>query len=375
MLIKVSQPLLNHALQQIAHAVPAKSVIPILSGIKLEVELDGITLTACNGSMMLQCKIPLSENHVIVHLIGSAVIPARYFIDIIRNLTADLITLTIDQNLSISIQSGNAMYRLNGMDPEQFPQMADDFDNQDNIQLPNLLLKKWIKQVSFAASLSETRPVLTGVSCQFDHNEFKMLATDGVRLASRKTALNHSFTERHAHIIVPGKNLINYAKILNDEEASTDVTIAGNRILFKSNNLMMQSSLLEGTYPSIDKITRISYTTEIAVNSSRFLPALERVTLLAEKDNIVKLHLSSENTAQLSSKTAEVGDAIEEVSLEEINGDQLTIFFNGKYMIDIMRAADSGKVLLRFSGKWSPIIVQPADNLTALYVLTPIRSN
>jgi DNA polymerase-3 subunit beta len=96
---------------------------------------------------------------------------------------------------------------------------------------------------------------------------------------------------------------------------------------------------------------------------------------MAEKNNIVKLQLNSENTAQLSSKTAEVGDAIEDVSLEEMNGDQLTIFFNGKYMIDIMRAVDSGQVLLRFSGKWNPIIVQPADNLTALYVLTPIRSN
>lgn len=237
------------------------------------------------------------------------------------------------------------------------------------------MLKKWIKQVSFAASSSETRPVLTGVSCHFDHNEFKMLATDGIRLASRKTALNHSFTERHAHIIVPGNNLINYAKILNDEDAVTVVTIAGNRILFKSKNLMMQSSLIEGTYPSIDKITPNSCTTEITVNSSRFLHALERVSLMAEKNNIVKLHLTSEKTAQLFTKTAEVGDVIEDVSLEEINGDQLTIFFNGKYMIDIMRAIDSRQVLLRFSGKWSPIIVQPADNLTALYVLTPIRSN
>ncbi|MGM0881650.1 MAG: DNA polymerase III subunit beta [Bacillota bacterium] len=374
MLIKVSQPLLNNALQQIAYAVPAKSLTPILSFIKLESELDGITLTACNGSMMLQCKIPLAENHVLVHQIGSALIPARYLIDIIRNLTADLITLTIDQNMRISIQSGHAIYRLNSMDPEHFPRMAD-FDNQDRIQLPNLLLKKWIKQVSFAASSSETRPLLTGVSCQFGHNEFKMLATDGVRLASRKTALNHSFTERNAPIIVPGKNLINYAKILNDEDAVTVVTIAGNRILFKSNNLMMQSSLIEGTYPSIDKITPNSYTTEITVNSSCFLHALERVSLMAEKDNIVKLHLTSEKTVQLFTKTAEVGDVLEEVSLEEINGLQLTIFFNGKYMIDIMRAIDSLQVLLRFSGKWNPIIVQPADNLTALYVLTPIRSN
>jgi DNA polymerase-3 subunit beta len=374
MLIKVSQPLLNNALQQIAHAVPAKSLIPILSGMKLEAELDGITLTACNGDMMLKCKIPSSVNQVIIHETGSTVIPARYLIDIIRNLPVDLITLTIDQNPRISIQSGNAMFHLNGMDPEQFPQMAD-FDNQDRVQFPNHLLKKWIKQVSFAASSSETRPVLTGVSCQFDRNEFKLLATDGVRLASRTAAVNQTFTERHAHVIVPGKNLINYAKILNDEEDVTVVTIAGSRILFKSNNFMMQSSLLEGTYPMIDKITRNSYTTEMTVNSSRFMHALERVTLMAEKNNIVKLQLNPENTAQLSSKTAEVGDAIEEFSLEEVHGDPLTIFFNGKYMIDIMRAVDSGQVLLRFSGKWNPIIVQPADNLTALYVLTPIRSN
>jgi DNA polymerase-3 subunit beta len=372
--VEVSQKSLSTALQHVIKAVSAKSPIPILSGIFLQADSKGLTLIACNSAMMLQYEIPSYRDNLIIQKSGSIVAPARYFIDIIRNLPAGLVTLETKENLVICIRSGKVIYRLCGMDPVEYPQMAS-MDSPDLIDFPNHFLKKLISQVAFAVSSSESRPILTGVSCQYDGEQLKLLATDGIRLASRVTKVSNKLNRNISNVIIPGKNLFEFSKMLTDEQATTDIFIGDNRIVFKTQNLLMQSSLIEGTYPSLDKIAPEAYTTEIIMDSITFLHALERVSLLAGDDNVVKLIVSSSNTIDLVSRTLEIGDVMEEVQLEELHGDHLTVHFNGKYMIDILRSMDCNQVKLGFSGKWSPIIVQPTDSSTSLYIITPIRSN
>lgn len=299
MLVKVSHPLLNQALQHVAYAVSSKSVNPILSGIKLQASREGITLTACSGDFQLQYEIAPEEAQAIVHQAGIIVIPARYFIDIVRHLPAGLVTVEMQKPLRICMYSGPAIYHLSGMEPDEFPHMTD-MCQRDTVHFPNKELKKWIKQVSFAVSTSETRPVLTGVACTFEGNRLTLLATDGIRMASRSAAIRNTFTEPSSHVIIPGKQLVAYAKMLPDDESTTSISLTSSSIRFMTNQLSMQVSLI---------------------------------------------------------------------------GDPLTVFFNGKYMIDILRSIDCEQVCLRFSGKRKPIIIQPADSLTSLYILTPILSD
>ncbi|WP_171693291.1 DNA polymerase III subunit beta [Paenibacillus germinis] len=374
MFVEVSQKLLSNALQYVTNAVPARSIIPILSGIKLKVGPCGMTLTAGTIDMMLQYEIPYEKDHMSVHESGSMVIPARLFTEIIRNLPIGLVTLETKKGLNVVIRSGKAAYHLSGMDPEVYPQISN-FEYSQMISLPNDQFRKIIKQVCFAISSSDSRPVLTGVSCQFDNENLRLVATDGIRLASRVINVGNKLIKNFSNVIIPGKHLSNYSKMLHDEQAATDISIGDNKITFKTNNLIMQSSLIEGTFPSLDKLTPDAFTTEITFDSIIFLRSIERASLLAEEHNIVKLHISSNNIIELSSRATGIGDVLEEVEFDELYGDQISVCFNIKYMIDIMRSVDCSKVKIRFSGKWNPIIVQPIDNQTSLYIMTPIRSH
>ena len=140
-------------------------------------------------------------------------------------------------------------------------------------------------------------------------------------------------------------------------------------------NLMMQSSLIEGTYPSVDRLTSEAYSTVITVDSGRLLGALERVTLLAGESSLVRMRISSCTTLELLSQTAEIGDVIEEMSLDKLVGDRIDICFNGTYMKDILKAAGPVIVQLSFTGPWKPITIQPQGSIEALYILTPIRAH
>ncbi|WP_375782046.1 DNA polymerase III subunit beta [Paenibacillus baekrokdamisoli] len=354
-------------------AVSAKSTIPILSGIHLKATAAGVTLQTGSLDLMLQYELPAEEEHVIIHESGTIVVPAKYFIDIIRNSQDGIVTVEAKEGSLVVIRSGNAVYRLSSMNAEEFPQMVQ--VRQPDIKgLPNELLRAFIQQVSFARSTSEMRPVLTGVRCQFNEGHMQLLATDGIRLASRRTNDEDAFYPNPLTIIVPGKNLLQYAKLLNDMEAATDITIVDNKILLRTQNFTMQSLLIDGTYPYVDKLTSESFITVMTVDSAGFLHALERVSLLAGESSLVRMHIQSNGSIELLSQTAEIGDVVEEVPIKELLGDELTVYFNAAYMSEILRAADCAGLTLSFSGPCKPIIIRPLDDAASLYILTPIRS-
>ncbi|MBP1994896.1 DNA polymerase III subunit beta [Paenibacillus eucommiae] len=376
MLIKISQKLLMNGLQYVAHAAATKNAIPILSGIKLEADRRGLTLTAGNLGMMLQYRIPYNEEEAVVYEGGSIVVPSRHFVEIIRNLPAGLIKLEIKGAFNLGIHSDNAVYHLCGADAGDYPQISE-LNLHSRFTFSKDQLKSLIRRVSFAVSTSEARPVLTGVMCHFSSEDLRLIATDGVRLSSQTT--NHYITTELAstatYVIIPGKHLSDYAKMLGDEHTSTELGIGDNKIIFKSNNLLMQSLLIDGTYPSVDKVKPEICTTEIVLDTFHVWHALERVSLLAGESKVVKLQVSSTNSIVLTSQTAEIGDVMEEVPVEELIGDEITVHFNGRYMIEIMRAIDSKQVKLSFSGPSKPILVQPTDTLNSFYMITPIRSH
>jgi DNA polymerase-3 subunit beta len=372
LLIEVSQQSLSVALQHITPVVSTKSVIPFLSGIRLNVDDNGLTLTTANSGVMVQYRIPNDTQDLVIRKNGSVVIPSRYFTDIIRNMPAGIVTINGVQN--VCIQSGKAIYNLNGMNPNEFPHFIKQ-ETYSRLSLPNHDLKQMIKKVIFALSSSEARPVLTGVCCEVNDEHLRIVATDGIRLAAQTTNdyLIEDF-QKNINVIIPGKHLSDYSKMLTDQQSTTFITIGSNIITFNTKNITFQSSLIEGTYPSIDRITPDTFTSEFIADTDILLSALERVTLLSGEGKVVKLIIKTINSIDLSSQTAEIGDVNEEIQVDELFGSQVNISFNGKYMIDILRCIDSEKVKVSFSDKWKPIVVQPSDNSGSLFLITPIRT-
>jgi DNA polymerase III subunit beta len=202
LLIEVASRQLYQALQVVAKAVPAKSPIPVLTGICLKATASGLTLQACNGDMMLQYRIAEHTEHLIIREGGQIVVPAQYFIDIIRNSSLEeLVSLALTDDGVICIKTGSAVYRLCGMPADEFPQIAE-MQQPDLAGIPNDKLRALIGQVAFAVSGSQTRPVLTGVRCHFSGEGLRLLATDGIRLASRTMPVNAELQPDRSAVVV-----------------------------------------------------------------------------------------------------------------------------------------------------------------------------
>jgi len=372
-LVHVTKDALIKALQHVLKAVSTNNPIPVLTGINFQASANELVITASNTSMTIQYRIPQDSSSKTVQRTGGIVVPARYFYEIIRKFDDGFIYLEITDHLILTIKSGNSQIRLCGMDSAEFPPTKTvECHPVLKLRINNAILKSSIKQVATSASTSEARPVLTGVCFEYDDESLKLIATDGIRLASRTISVENKGVAGTA-VIIPGKNLYEAAKILDDEDNITEIIVGANQIRFTANNVQVQSALIEGVYPSIKNIIPKSYLSEVIAKTTCLLNAIERATVLAS-ESIVKIVVTS-NKINLLSRTAEIGEVHDEVPLKEMNGEEFIISLNGKFFVDILRCIDSEYVRLRFTGKASPVVIQPLnDPSSTLFLITPVRT-
>src|SRR5690625_1078769 len=153
------------SIQDVMKAISARAAIPILTGIKIDVNQHGITLTGSDSDISIESYTPAEENGI-VYLEeveeGSIVIQARYFPDIIRKLPEKTVEIFTDSNLNVTIRSGSAEFNLNGQDADEYPQLPK-LQVDHSFEIDTTVLKGLIYLLVFANSIIATIPIITCV--------------------------------------------------------------------------------------------------------------------------------------------------------------------------------------------------------------------
>ncbi len=357
-------------------AISPRTTLPILTGIKIDAKNEGIVLTGSDSEISIEITIPNQvdgEEIVNVTEPGSVVLPGRFFVDIIKKLPGREVKLSTNEQFQTLITSGHSEFNLSGLDPDQYP-LLPQVSSEDALQLPVKVLKNVIAQTNFAVSTSETRPVLTGVNWLIQENELICTATDSHRLAVRKLKLEDEEIG-DKNVIIPGKALAELNKIMTENEEHIDIFFASNQVLFRVGNVNFISRLLEGHYPDTSRLFPENYEIKLALDNSDFYHAIDRASLLAREggNNVIKLSAGDEQV-ELSSTSPEIGTVKEEVTANEVEGGNLKISFNSKYMMDALKAIDNDEVEVEFFGTMKPFILKPKDDDTVTQLILPIRT-
>lgn len=378
MKIRVLKHDLNESIQHVAKAISSRTTIPILTGIKLEVNFQGMTLTASDTDISIQAFIPAEDQNkqiVQVERPGSVVLPAKFFVEMIKKLPSSEIEMEVQEGFKTQIRSGSTDIQMVGLDPEEFPVLPSIEENQV-ISMPGDLLKNMIKQTVFSISANETSPILTGVLWSLNENQFKFVATDRHRLASRTAELSNDDQVRFSNIVIAGKTLNELSKIVPDQNTMVDIVVADNQVLFKIDRVLFYTRILDGTYPDTSKIIPTTYKTELVLDTKKLGDAIDRAYLLSreEKTNIVRLQTLDNSSIEISSSSSELGKVTEQLDLAEFTGEQVRISFNSKYMLDVLKVVESEQLHIGFTGAMSPIIIKPMDDTKSLYLILPYRT-
>jgi DNA polymerase-3 subunit beta len=379
MKLKISQQDLNTSIQQVSKAVSSRAAaIPILSGIKVDVTREGVLFTASDSEISIQSFVPAEhegETKAEILTPGSVVLPAKFFSEIIRKLPSDEVWIESNEHFMTWVRSGTAEIQMIGMDPEEYPVLPQ-VEEDNIIRISSDLLKEMIRQTSFAVSTNESSPILTGVLWGFSQERLKMVACDRTRMASREAQVQRPVQTEIENLVIAGKTLNELNKLLPDENISVEIVVANNQVLFKIDNLLFYTRILDGTYPDTSKLIPQSFTTELTVRTRKLEEAIDRAYLLSreEKTNIVKMTLKDAYSLEISSMASEIGKVTEQVDVHQMTGDLLTISFNSKYMLDALKAIDSDFVRFGFRGAMQPIILKPEDHSNILHLIMPYRT-
>ncbi|AIF41929.1 DNA polymerase III subunit beta [Virgibacillus sp. SK37] len=365
------------SIQDVMKAISSRTVVPILTGMKIEVKQHGITLTGSDSDISIESYIPAEEDgNVNVEQIeeGSIVLQAKYFPDIVRKLPEKTVEIEADENLKVTIRSGKAEFNLNGQDAEEYPQLPK-LQTDDSFELPTDLLKSLIKQTVFAVSTMETRPILTGVHIKLEEGNLTFTATDSHRLASREVPVSDSNTA-FPSVVVPGKSLNELNKILDDTEEPVEISVTNNQILFRAKNLNFLSRLLDGNYPETSRLIPEQSKTVLYAKTKELLNTIDRASLLAkeERNNVVRLNTQGDKVINITGNSPEVGTVSEEIVVQSMEGEELKISFSSKYMIDALKAIEYEEVKVEFTGAMRPFIIRPANEDPILQLILPVRT-
>ncbi len=367
----IKRNILLENLNYVSRALSTKNLIPVLSGIKFELKKDGLYLMCSNDDITIENYI-LKKDIDEINEIGNIIIPGRYFVDIIRKIPNDFIKIKTD-GLKIVINTENAEYNLNGISSTEFPNRSFEL-NENPITLSKNTLKNIIDQTSFAISAQESRPILTGMNLKVKDKLLECIATDSYRLA-RKTLILEEKTKEEVNIIIPGRNLIELSKMFDDKNDNVEMHIFSNNILFKFNNILFQSRLLNGTYPDTSKLILNDPMLKIVVNKEEFYNVIDRASLLtSEKEkNVVKMEIIKEKMI-VSSISQEIGKIEETMSIKKDNNQDINIAFSSKYMMDAIRSFKEEKLEINLSGEIKPIIIKSENNDELIQLVLPIKT-
>jgi DNA polymerase-3 subunit beta len=236
-----------------------------------------------------------------------------------------------------------------------------------------------INQVSFAAAVDESRPVLTGVLADFSGTRLTMAAADGFRLSVRYTELGGPVPEP-ASVIIPARALQEVARISADEENPIRMIIAPNRsqVFFRMTNIDLVSQLVEGNFPDYKQIVPKSYITRTIVDTAEFLKAVKIASFFArDAANIIRLRIAPGEAGlggqmTVMATSVELGDNLTELDAA-VEGEPIEIAFNAKYLNEVLSVITKPQVALETSAPSSPGVIRPVGDETFVHVVMPMH--
>jgi len=348
--------------------VSTRSAIQTLAGVLINVEGGRAELQATDMELGVRVGLELSDATD-----GSAVVPGRLLLDVVRSLPKDDLTLEYrSSQQDVEVVSGPARFHLRTLPAEDFPKLPES-PGSGVLTVPSDAFVDTISRVARAASRDETRPHLTGVLVSASERELRMVATDSYRLSVKETTLDEALSGT-LDANVPARTLQELGRIAVAGEADTiGVAALENQVVFAVDDVVLSSRLVEGRFPNYQQLLPDSYDHELRVNRSELVDVVRRISLLAQKNAPLRLSFT-EGAVQISAQTPDVGEASEALPIP-FGGEPFEIGFNPEFFRDGLESAESDELVLKLISPLRPGLIQSGDDGGFLYLVMPIRLN
>lgn len=370
----IKKDLLLDALNKVSRAISTKNLIPVLAGIKFELKKKKLILTASDNDITIQTSIESNNDEDFkIENEGSIIIQGKYILDIVRKLPDKYINIEVVDELKILIYTENSEFNLNGISESEYPNIGLE-ESKKKVNVNASVFKTIVNQTAFASSNEESKLVLTGINFNIVGEVLECNSTDSYRLARKVVKLERE-SEENYNIVIPSHNIVEFCKILSDDDEIVELHIFNNKILFKTGNLKFESRLINGTYPNTSNLLPDDSLLVVSTKLADFYDVIDRVSILTsdKEKNIVTLE-TTDDWLILRSSSAEIGRVEEKMPITKNNSENIKISFSAKYMMEALKSFSTETVDIHFVGEIKPILIKSSEDTTLTQLVLPIRT-
>ena len=367
MKIRLERDVLAEAVQWAARSLPLRPSVPILAGLLVRAESEGVTFSSFDYETSAQIHVTAAVADE-----GQALVSGRLLADISRSLPAKPVDITADDT-KVELICGSARFTLQTLPVADYPSLPAMPEATGTV--PSAAFAQAVSQVVVAAGRDELLPVFTGVRVEIDDDTISLLATDRYRMALKELTWNPSKPQISATALVPAKVLSETSRSMTaGEEIALSLTDggAGDGIIgFEGHGPAGQrqttTRLLDGEFPKVRHIMDTPALMNVRVSTTEAISAAKRVALVAERNTSLRM-LIGEGFVTLEAATGDQAQASEaiEATIEQLGGGDLAVTaagFNPSYLLDGLGAFDTPYVNFGFTAPSKPCQLTGLDTL------------
>ncbi len=370
MKFSIKRDLLLKSLSFVQGVVEKKNTLPILSNVLIEAKSGKLSILATDLDIFFYDEISKLE----ISREGSTTTSASILYDILRKISSNSeVTFDLKSENKLSLSAEKSDFNLLCLPTENFPTFSSNFVGE-SFKVENKKFLSLINKVRISISNDDTRHYLNGI---FFHNidlngaSFMTgVATDSHRLSSSRIKIDSS--NKFSSFILPRKTVYQLSSLLPEINSNIEIVIGDNKVLFKIGNIKLITKVIDGKFPDYKKVVPQSNPNSLVVQCKEFINSIERVTSVSvDRKEGVKLSITK-NNIKLSVNSTSSGDG-NEIIKANYSGEDLTISFNSKYLLDIASEIDDSELKINLKDPISPVLIEDKSDNDSFYVVMPMK--
>lgn len=362
----VSRIALIKPLQLVAGVVERRQTLPVLSNVLLVLKDGQLSLTGTDLEVEIVGRIDLESPGVE----GEITVPARKLVDICRSLPEGASIEFSLEDERIIIKSGRSRFTLSTLPANDFPNVEDSAtDLQFNCAQQEI--KRLIDRTAFAMAQQDVRYYLNGMLWEVSQGQLRTVATDGHRMAmcTRPVGVN---LQDMVQAILPRKGVLELTRLLDDSDATIDISLSANHIRVTSSDYTFTSKLVDGKFPDYERVLPRGGNKVIYGSRDELKQAFSRTAILSnEKYRGVRL-LLTDSQLTIVANNPEQEEAEEQLTVD-YTGEALEVGFNVSYLLDVTNVITSDSIKITLSDSNSSALLEEPEEGDSLYVVMPMR--
>lgn len=328
--------------------LPQRTTLPILSGILIKADEDGLTLSSFDYEVSAQTQIAADVEEP-----GTVLVSGRLLSDIANKLPNAPVRFASEDS-RITVSSGSAKFTLLSMPVEEYPSLPQ--IGEESGILPADKFAAAVAQVAVAASRDDVTPVITGVQLEVSENTLSLVATDRYRVAVRNIDWDSGDSGLStASALVPAKTLQEVGKTFgNAGTISVSITNTDDRelIAFRADKKTVTSLLIKGNFPPVKRLFPETVDNYAVINTAELIESTRRVSLVLEREAALRFTFTIDGVTleAIGSEQAQASESIDAL----LTGSDTVVSLKPQFLLDGLSAVHSEYVRISFTKTDNP---------------------